>query len=76
MLRLHRRVQAQPMNATAHQAGLRPIAPQPMVMPVTLVEITADGISVTQAQPLYTNRGVVPATGPGHWDQLYAAGKA
>lgn len=88
---LRRRIGAQQGNATAHANAhlqtLRPSAPVPgghpvppaeMVMPLTLVEVTADGVSVREAQPIYTARGgaPVPATGPGQWQQLYAAGRA
>jgi hypothetical protein len=87
---LHRRIGAQPghmaAHATAHLQTLRtpapvpgghPVPPMEMTMPLTLVEVTADGVTVREAQPLYAGpRGApVPATGPGQWQQLYAAGR-
>lgn len=58
--------------------GEHPPPPMQMVMPITLVEVTADGVQVREAQPLYAGpRGAtIPATGPGRWQQLYAAGRA
>jgi hypothetical protein len=54
-----------------------PVAPHPHVMPLTVVEVTADHIGVTEAAPLWTARtgAPVPATAPGQWDQLHAAGR-
>lgn len=88
---LARRIAAQPTHMNAHandhllklqtgsaQApGGHPVPPQVMTMPLTLVEVTADGVTVREAQPLYAGpRGApIPATGPGHWQQLYAAGR-
>jgi len=89
---LRRRIAAQPHHARRHaQAHLTPIAgdgaaagwqshpspPMPMVMPLTIVEVTADMTTVREAQPLWAGpRGqTVPATGPGMWQQLHAAGR-
>lgn len=88
---LTRRIARQPGNMSAHAGthlqtlrtpapvpGGHPVPPHEMVMPLTIVEVTADGVSVREAQPLYAGpRGApIPATGPGgQWDQLHAAGR-
>lgn len=66
-----------PVAADSPMPSGHPPPPQVMTMPLTLVEVTADGVTVREAQPLYAGpRGApVPATGPGHWVQLYAAGR-
>ena len=48
-----------------------------MTMPLTLVEMTASGQQVSSALPLYAGPGgaPVPATAPGQWQQIYAAGR-
>jgi hypothetical protein len=46
-----------------------------MVMPLSVVTVSADAHQVSEAVPLYTGRGVVPATAPGQWFQLRAAGR-
>jgi hypothetical protein len=48
-----------------------------MTMPLTMVEMTADGQQVSSAVPLYAGIGgaPVPATAPGTWQQVYAAGR-
>jgi len=82
--RLWHRIAGQPGNMDAHMAAHQQVShrpagagvpPQEMVMPLSLVEVTADGTSVSEVTPLYTSRGVVPATGTGQWDQLHAAGR-
>ena len=77
MLPLHRRIMEQPYNAAYHWQAQLPVAPHPMVMPLTVVEISADGISVQEAHPIYAARGgaPIPATGTGQWDQLHAVGR-
>lgn len=48
----------------------------PMVMPLARVMIGADGMTYETLQPLWTADGAaVPATAPGSWGQLYAAGR-
>lgn len=80
------RIAAQPGNMAAHagahltplknQPGTLPVPPQDMSMPLTVVSVTGDGVSVREAQPLVTADGaMVPATGPGQWQQLHAAGR-
>lgn len=83
---LRKRILAQPAHAQVHadtqlspvpMGSSHPVPPQEMTMPMTIVTITADGQSVAEAQPLYAGpRGApVPATGPGQWQQLHAAGR-
>lgn len=84
---LRARIRTQPRNQQAHaDAHLTPITsgqfhqppPQVMVMPMTVVYMTADGQQVAEAMPLYAGpRGApIPATGPGQWVQVRAAGRA
>jgi hypothetical protein len=50
----------------------------PMVMPLALVRVTQDGMTYETMQPLFTgdvNAAPLPATAPGSWGQLYAAGR-
>jgi hypothetical protein len=51
--------------------------PGGMVMPMTSFYVTADRVQVQQMTPLYTdpNAAPIPATAPGRWVQLYAAGR-
>lgn len=84
---LSRRIARQPGNQKAHEASealpvttmgtTHPAPPVPMTMPLTLVQVTASGQQVAEAIPLYAGpRGApIPATGPGQWVQLYAAGR-
>lgn len=87
---LTHRIANQPRHMTAHASqhletlrpsqplpGGHPVPPHEMVMPLTIVEVTADGVTVREAQPIYAGpRGApIPATGPGRWQQLYAAGR-
>jgi hypothetical protein len=82
--RLAQRIAAQPGNARAHAGHMRPctdadgkpIPPMPHVMPLSVVYMSGDAQVVEQGLPLVTNRGVVPATGTGRWDQVVAAGNA
>lgn len=73
---LSRRVGAHPRNVQGHADGLRvhPPTPMPMVMPLSAVYVSGDATVVEQVMPLWTNRGVVPATSAGRWDQIIAAG--
>jgi hypothetical protein len=73
----------QPLEASAPagaaaMGNAAPPPPQAMVMPLTLVQVTASGVQVSEATPLYAGpRGApIPATAPGRWQQLYAAGRA
>lgn len=50
----------------------------PMVMPLTLVEIYGEGMTCQDMRPLYAgdaSGAPIPATAPGSWGQLYAAGR-
>lgn len=63
--------------AAAGAASMGSAAPPPaqvMTMPLTIVTVTADGVTVAEAQPLYTGPlgRPVPATGRGRWNQLMA----
>jgi hypothetical protein len=47
----------------------------PMTMPLALVRVHQEGMSYQAMQPIWTADGAaVPATAPGSWGQLYAAG--
>jgi len=83
---LRRRIANQPANMPAHagahlapaaMGSMHPAPPQIMTMPLTVVEMTADYHQVSEAVPLYAGpRGApVPATGPGQWVQVHAAGR-
>lgn len=83
--RLASRIARQPGNAQAHaghmqpclpsvDAAGKPIPPMPHVQPLSVVYMSGDALVVEQGLPLVTNRGVVPATGSGRWDQIVAAG--
>lgn len=48
----------------------------PMVMPLALVQVHEEGMTVQSLTPIYTADGApVPATSPGSWGQLHAAGR-
>lgn len=73
---LAQRIAGQHRNTQGHADGMRvhPPPPMPMVMPLSLVYMSGDAMVVEQVAPLWTNRGVVPATSAGRWDQVIAAG--
>jgi hypothetical protein len=62
---------------TAAMGSMHPPAPQEMVMPMTVVQMTGDVHQVAEMVPLYAGpRGApVPATAPGQWVQIHAAGR-
>lgn len=73
-------------QAMAQHAGLlqpaamgtmHPVPPQVMETPLTVVIVTADTHQVAEMVPLYAGpRGApVPATAPGQWVQVHAAGR-
>lgn len=64
-------------HVPAREAG-EAVPPQPMEMPISIVYVTGDTMTVEEATPLYAARGgaPIPATGAGQWDQLRAAGRA
>ncbi len=75
MSTLHRRIARQPTAGRQAMGDFHPVAPQPMDWSVVRVTFTGDGATIEEMVPLWTADGApVPATGPGHWDQLYAAG--
>jgi hypothetical protein len=79
---LSHRIMAQAANHETAMGDAHPAAPPgtPMVMPVALVTVyPVDSNYVTLAMedmaPLLTADGaMVPATGPGRWDQVALAG--
>jgi hypothetical protein len=73
--RLHRRIASQPGNQAAHMGTYHPVADMEHVMPLSVVEVSGSGMQVSEAVPLVTDRGVVPATGRGSWAQVHAAGR-
>jgi hypothetical protein len=52
--------------------------PGGMQAPMVRVIVSGDRVQVHQAMPLYAdpNGAPIPATAPGNWFQLYAAGRA
>jgi hypothetical protein len=48
-----------------------------MEMPLSVLEVSSDALVAQEAMPLVTARGgaPIPATAPGQWDQLHAAGR-
>ena len=72
--RLGWRVARQPANAQAHMNAWQahPSPPIPYTEPLSVVYVSGDATVVEQAAPLVTNRGVVPATSRGQWDQIRA----
>lgn len=78
---LSHRVTGQAANHQQVMGGQHPAVPGPMVLPLALVTVhPADSNYVTLAAqdlaPLVTADGaMVPATAPGKWDQLTAAGR-
>lgn len=85
--RLRNRIAHQPKHSAQHaeqnltpvaqMGGVHPAPPQEQVMPMTIVIMTADAHQVAEAVPLYAGpRGApIPATGPGQWVQVHAAGR-
>lgn len=77
-LRLQRRIAGVHQNESAHHEWFHPVADMPHTMPLSVVVVTADGLELHEAVPLYAARGgaPVPATGTGQWDQIHAIGAA
>jgi hypothetical protein len=67
-------------NPAAAMGHFHPSAQIPggMQAPMTCYQVSADRVQVQQMTPLYTdpNGAPVPATAPGRWFQVYAAGRA
>ena len=80
-VQLHHRIRAQAGNHAAAMAGQHPAVPGPMLLPVTAVTVhpTSNNyvtLAMQDLAPLFTADGaMVPATGPGRWDQLAQAGR-
>lgn len=76
--RLHRMIMAQPRAGAEAMNQWHPVADQPHVLPLSVVTVTSDMVVVEEARPLVTARNAnpVPATSPGAWDQVRAAGRA
>lgn len=83
--RLAHRVATQAQDSTAAMTGGHPAVPgTPMMMPLAeVVVVAAPGgqytVGYQEYSPLFTpgdwSGGMIPATGPGRWDQLRAAGR-
>jgi hypothetical protein len=77
---LHHRIKAQAANHQAAMSSAHPAVPAPMLLPLTQVTVyPVDSNYVTlgmeSLMPLTTADGaMVPASGPGRWDQLVLAG--
>jgi len=77
---LHHRIKAQAANHIIAMGDAHPAVPGQMVLPLALVTVNpVDDNYVTLAMqdlaPLTTADGaMVPAVGPGRWDQLKLAG--
>lgn len=77
---LKRRLAGVESNQAAAMGSYHPAASIPggMTMPMTLTIVTADTVQVHECAPLYAGPlgAPVPATAPGRWFQLRAAGRA
>lgn len=72
MSRMRDRLASNDGGAAFHPYGT---GDTPMTMPLALVRISDGGMSYQSMHPLWTADGAaVPATAPGSWGQLYAAG--
>lgn len=76
---LHRRIAGVESNPAAAIGHFHPVADMPMRAPTTAVRVSADRVQVEDLVPLYVASGTsaapVPASRPGRWFQLYAAGR-
>ena len=76
--RLHRRIAQSGTTQQRAMGGYHPwgTAATPMVMPLAVVTQTQDGVTYQEMTPLVTTDGaIIPATAPGSWGQLHAAGR-
>lgn len=79
MSTLHRRIAAAGQGMPAAMGTYHPwgTAATPMLMPLALVTQTEAGLAVQDMTPLLTADGaMIPATAPGSWGQLRAAGRS
>ena len=80
MVMLHHRIKGQAANHVTAMGDAHPAVPAQMVTPLALVTVNpTDSNYVTlgmeDLMPVTTADGaMVPATGPGKWDQLILAG--
>lgn len=75
---LRRRIAAVGNNQQQAMGNYHPwgTADTPQVMPLTLITMSADGATVQRMTPLITANGAaIPATAPGRWGQVAAAGR-
>jgi hypothetical protein len=75
---LHRRIRRAGQGMPAAMGSYHPATTKdtPMVMPLALVTVTDQGLMVEHMTPLITTDGaMIPATAPGAWGQLHAAGR-
>jgi len=76
--KLRRRIGGVGGNQAAAMAAYHPYgtADTPMTMPIHQVIMTADGAQVQRLTPLVTANGaMIPASAPGTWGQVVAAGR-
>jgi hypothetical protein len=77
---LHHRIKTQAASQQAAMSGAHPAVPAPMITPLALVTVNPVNsnyvtLAMQDLAPLTTADGaMVPATGPGTWDQLRLAG--
>ena len=75
---LAHRIRGVGSNTAQAMAGYHPAGNQntPMAMPIAQVIVTTGGASVDELTPIYAADGApIPATAPGSWGQLVAAGR-
>jgi hypothetical protein len=77
---LHHRIKAQAANQIEAMGAAHPAVPAQMVLPLALVTVNPVSsnyvtLAMEDLMPVTTADGaMVPATGPGRWDQLKLAG--
>jgi hypothetical protein len=77
---LSHRIKNQAGNSAAVMAGQHPAVPAPMILPLALVTVNPSSsgyvtLAMQDLAPIVTADGaMVPASGPGKWDQLMMAG--
>jgi len=75
---LAHRIRGVGSNTSQAMAGYHPAGNQntPMAMPIAQVTVTQAGLAVNELTPIYAADGApIPATAPGSWGQLVAAGR-
>jgi hypothetical protein len=76
--KLRRRIAGVGNNQAQAMGDYHPFgtADTPLTMPITHILMTADGAQVQRLTPLVTANGAaIPASAPGQWGQVYAAGR-